>query len=534
MESMYVIQSKKDRGYLLTARGFDTDYRSFVLKTDSAGAVVWAKYYGFNDQGWADMIQQTYDGGCIITSVKRTTNLGAHIIKTDENGNSGCDEKNVSPVVSIQTPTVVVTGINNNIITTTLLPVPSENNPSITVTNICMQSVLSSSVVIKNNLCSGDTTGTAEAYPSGGTSPYTYFWQPGGQTTKKITGLPAGTYTVIVTDFLGTQSMSVVTLTQPPAVTATVTPQQTACGLNNGSAIVIAGGGTGTTYTYIWSIGGQTSAGISGLAAGNYSVMVADTNGCLLSATVSINGSVPITVGTNSAPACGINNGSASAIGSMGTGPYTYSWSPMGGSNSTATGLSSGTYTCTVTDALGCILSASVNAIAYPDPVAGAGANVTILAGDSIVLNATGGGAYVWSPSQDLSCTTCSNPTASPQITTTYCVLVTDSNGCYDNACVTITVDMECGTAYVPTAFSPNGDGKNDLECIYGNCIESLLFIIYDRWGEKVFETSEPNECWDGIYKNKLMNTSVFVYRFDAILINGEKRIQQGNISLIR
>ncbi len=72
------------------------------------------------------------------------------------------------------------------------------------------------------------------------------------------------------------------------------------------------------------------------------------------------------------------------------------------------------------------------------------------------------------------------------------------------------------------------------MECVRGNCIETIYFIIYDRWGEKVFETTDQKICWDGTYKGKLLNTAVFTYYMMATLTSGEKINKKGNISLIR
>jgi gliding motility-associated-like protein len=111
---------------------------------------------------------------------------------------------------------------------------------------------------------------------------------------------------------------------------------------------------------------------------------------------------------------------------------------------------------------------------------------------------------------------------------------VADTSGCKDSACVTITVELPCGEVFVPDAFSPNGDGHNDVECVYGKCIATLYFVIYDRWGNKVFETNDQNQCWDGTYDGKLMNTGEFVYYLNYTLNSGSKVSQKGNITLIR
>jgi gliding motility-associated-like protein len=163
-----------------------------------------------------------------------------------------------------------------------------------------------------------------------------------------------------------------------------------------------------------------------------------------------------------------------------------------------------------------------------------AGADVSMAPGDSTQLGASGLSTYTWTPSTGLSATNIANPIASPTTSITYYVSGTGSNGCIASDSVHITVEIKCGDIFVPTGFSPNNDGENDLECVLGNCIESLQFSIYDRWGEKVFETTDTKICWDGIYKGKLMDNAIFVYYLKAKLANGDEISRKGNISLVR
>jgi gliding motility-associated-like protein len=216
--------------------------------------------------------------------------------------------------------------------------------------------------------------------------------------------------------------------------------------------------------------------------------------------------------------------------------PYTYSWSPSGQTSSTATGLGAGTYTASVTDALGCTSTTTAAVTSAGGPVAGVSANVTITTGSIITLTATGGGTYSWS-------TGASNSpiTVAPSVTTIYCVTVTDANNCSDTACVTVVVEpVDCSSAgelYLPNAFSPNGDGENDaLKIYYGDiqCIKTFELHIYDRWGESVFETTDPNFTWDGYYNGKLEGTAVFVYYMNVALLSGETISRKGNVSLMR
>ena len=92
----------------------------------------------------------------------------------------------------------------------------------------------------------------------------------------------------------------------------------------------------------------------------------------------------------------------------------------------------------------------------------------------------------------------------------------------------------ECGEMFVPNAFSPDNNGENDIEYVYGKCIQKIYFAIYDRWGQKVFETTDMKQGWDGSFKGKEMNTGVFVYYLTATLTTGETVTKKGNISLFR
>lgn len=227
-------------------------------------------------------------------------------------------------------------------------------------------------------------------------------------------------------------------------------------------------------------------------------------------------------------------NGTATVSLSGGTPPYTYSWS-NGQTTATATGLCAGDYYVITTDAAGAYVLSAVT-ITQPPPI-GATASAsatTINAGGNTTLSATGSGTYNWVPATGLSCNTCQTTTASPSVTTEYCVIVTDASGCTDSACVHVAVLDNCEGLFVPNFFSPNGDGNNDVECVYGGCFESMKFSIYDRWGEKVFETTDQSVCWDGTYRGQRLDPGVYVYYIEGTRLTGLPVKISGNITLGR
>lgn len=196
------------------------------------------------------------------------------------------------------------------------------------------------------------------------------------------------------------------------------------------------------------------------------------------------------------------------------------------------------TYTLTViNDSMkGCNCPDSVSkdsiTIKVDDFTGSACCNATILNGQSVVLNSTPATKYVWMPSSSLSCDTCRIVTASPTVTTTYSVTMYDSLGCTSLA--NVTVDVNCGEAFVPTAFSPNNDGQNDVLFVKGPCIQTMDLVIYDRWGEKVFESENVNEGWDGTYKSKPVEVGTYVYYLTATMNDGTTLNKKGNVALVR
>lgn len=194
-----------------------------------------------------------------------------------------------------------------------------------------------------------------------------------------------------------------------------------------------------------------------------------------------------------------------------------------------------GTNTITYTISGSCGDAQSIQIEVTPIPIVTTIADTTIIAGNPVGLITTGtGGNYTWTPSIWLDCDDCESPIATPEDMVTYTVTL-EENGCTASAQVTITVIYE-PVIFVPNIFSPNGDNNNDILYVRGKAIESLTFIVYDRWGEKVFESTSLDEGWDGTFRGKKMNPAVFVYFVEYTFkgIDQEAQILKGDVTLIR
>lgn len=200
------------------------------------------------------------------------------------------------------------------------------------------------------------------------------------------------------------------------------------------------------------------------------------------------------------------------------------------------------TYTVTATDNFNCVFTADVTVNVYNFNGSAFNATVddpVIIAGDTTWVHGTPadpGLSYLWTPATGLSDPDSSSSMATPTETTTYSLLISSGN-CSTTREVTITViDAVCDEPdiYIPNAFTPNGDGKNDLVFVRGNAIDEVYFTIYNRWGEMVFETEDLSIGWDGTFKDRESDPGVFVYYLEARCRGGATFFKKGNITLIR
>jgi uncharacterized repeat protein (TIGR03803 family) len=300
-------------------------------------------------------------------------------------------------------------------------------------------------VSLTNIMCYGDNNGAIAMNVTGGTKPYSFLWSPGGQTVLSINNLGAGSYSFTSTDSNKCVSPITINVTQPPLLKDSIDSlvNVLCSGGNNGSVRIAVHGGV-LPYTYQW-VGKLGQVGIDSLLnnlyAGGYTCTVTDAHSCVTSTSIVIKSPSPLKDSTTyTSTPCTKSTGSAAVV--MVTGgvyPYSYLWSPGSNTNTSDTGLTSGSYTCTITDSNKCIqktivvvpntggprdsIITSTNETCYGQSIGSASAGVK--------------GGYLpyvfkWTPSGG-------NKTAAANLpAATYTFSVTDSIGCVSTATIDI------------------------------------------------------------------------------------------------
>ncbi|MFH0893575.1 MAG: FG-GAP-like repeat-containing protein [Bacteroidota bacterium] len=389
--------------------------------------------------------------------------------------------------------------------------------------------------------CHGDSTGSIQVLSSGGMGTLTYLWSYQNQTGPTLNQIPAGFYSVTVTDSIGCSQVDTVTVVQPSPINIAITSISPAiCNNPNGSATVIANGGT-PGYSYVWP--GATGPSASGLAAGDYIVTVTDASNCQQTLQVTIPsdpGNLVLLVITEP-DHCGQGIGSATAQVSNGVSPITYQWSVPGSNGQTIQNLGEGEYTVSATDVNGC----SVYATFYISNIPGPDAEFTISPPSASISNPTifffdetSGSVTSWQWNfGDLSGSSSQqNPAYSYNQAGTYNVflLVTDAWGCTDTVSKPVHIQDEM-TFYVPNAFTPDADGLNETFGPYGTVLDPdhFEFYIFNRWGEKLFASNNFNQRWDGKYNGRLVEQGVYIWLAIVKEIDGRPQKYEGHVSVI-
>ncbi|CAN5896134.1 hypothetical protein BH11BAC7_BH11BAC7_19510 [soil metagenome] len=498
-----------------------------------------------------------------------------------------------------------------------------------TTVNTFPQIIISTSTT--NATCSFPD-GSAHATATGGTGTLTYQWI-GGPAGPTYANIPAGTYSVIVTDVNGCSDTAIATVSSINNVIPSVAITNVQCFNSNDGSIVTNTSGGAQPYTYSWSPAVSTTNSASSLAPGNYTVTVTDVNGCYgtTTATVTQPATLVVSSAANSSTVCQGSGTQLSATSIGGTPAYTYNWQPgsLTGSTPNVTPASTTTYSVYVTDANGCSDSSTIVITVDAIPVAdfsgdvlsgcaplcvnftnlstisagvitsgtwdfGDGSPIAQLQNSShcyttagiypVTLNVSSSGGCSSSVTFPSYITVLQSPvaafSASPQPTTisnaeitftdhssnaitwnwtfgdltnansmlqnptfTYTeencyqvdLSVTSNNGCTNTSTREICIYPDI-TIYVPNAFTPDGDGLNDvfMPVHMGINPAEFEFWIFDRWGNLVYHTTTPGKGWNGTMKGEPAQVDTYVWKLTATDVLGSLHTEHGIVNLIR
>ena len=384
----------------------------------------------------------------------------------------------------------------------------------------------------------------------------------------------AGTYTVelIISDGITSDTTSTVITVNDCAPTADFSASQT--NICEGDCITFTDLSTNSPTSYSWTFPGGNPLAATGAnpgsicydTAGTYAVTLTVLNQYGYDSLIMTN---YITVGTCLPPTAFITmndtdghicvNNCIDFTYDPGTGgvPDTLDWIFEGGTPSTYSSnnmnevisvcwndtMNTFNVSVAVSNAFG-NSNASDTVFVHAPPTVNAGPDQSVTIGtdgfiDATVVDTAGnfvnGGTFTWSPPTNLSCTECQSSTVlQPLTTNTYTITYEDEYGCIVTDDVLVRVDIVLNIG-VPSAFSPNGDGSNDFLWVKGKIvIETMNFVIYNRYGQKVFETTDIDEGWDGTHNGSELNHGVFVWYLNTTFIDGTTGEFKGNVTLVR
>ena len=360
-------------------------------------------------------------------------------------------------------------------------------------------------------LCNGESTGSVSVTASNGTEPYNYEWST-GDTGPDVIGLPAGTYSITVTDADGSTAEGDATINEPPILELNVTSANAACnGENSGSATALPQGGT-EPYSYAWS-NGETTSEIVGLLAGNYTVIVTDANGCTAEGNALIDEPPAIELTTSSTDVlCNSEStGSVSASASGGTEPYIYEWS-TGDTGPEVTGLPAGIYTVKVADLNDC---SAIAEVFVTEPLV---LEVNLTLSDVLCNGETSGGAfaiaqggtepytYEWSTGD-------TGGAINNLGAGSYDIKVTDANGCEISEPFTIIEPPILEVTVTSNDAACNGENSGSAAAFPQGGVEPYSF----EWsnGET---TSEIDELFAGNYTVTVTDANDCIVEGNALI----------------
>ncbi len=391
--------------------------------------------------------------------------------------------------------------------------------------------------------CNSDDDGYVVASASGFTPPLFFQWSNGlsGTALDSIGGLAVGDYSLTVIDANACSVSVDFAIHSPDDLIAEAEHSDNHCQNECGALISLNPSGGVPPYDIVWN-NGAVGTELANLCSGDYVYTLTDAQGCVFTDTVRIADMdtlrLSLAATENNCPeGCGAT---ISSFASGGSQPYAYLWS-TGATDRNLSDVCCGEYVLEMTDANNCRTQSSIT-VTHTDAFENFSASATperVFDGQQVRLYSSpiAGMFYTWSPAENLTSPHSSSSMATMYQSTLFHVTVSDGHGCKAEDSVLVEVEViNCGRPdiYVPNIFTPNGDGKNDVLFVVGEKIESFSFEVFDRWGERVFATSDLREGWDGTYKGRQCDAAVYFYSLEVRCLGGKRYKEGGDITLIR
>ncbi|MFN8322866.1 MAG: lectin-like protein [Chitinophagales bacterium] len=369
-----------------------------------------------------------------------------------------------------------------------------------------------------------------------------YLWS-NNATGNNINVTQSGSFTLSGQDANGCQytSNTLTVTVNPNPVLSLVNATDESCFAAADAAITVTANSGTPSYSYVWNTTPvQNTATASALSAGSYGVVVYDANQCLDSATYTVQSPAPLLLSVDNvtnATCFGYTDGGAQVSATGGVPPYNFNWS-NGSAGAPLQNVGAATYNITVNDANNCQSSDSV-VVTEPDQI-----TLNSLSFDSIpfgteiglnvnITPANNSYTYSWSPAVYLSCTDCAMPAFSAIHSMEYQVVVTDPNGCSASGEIQVNV-LADKQVFIPNVFTPDGNGQNDVFTVYALNTVYFKLTVFNRWGEKVFDSNNTTIGWDGTYQGKDAYPGVYSYVANITFLDGENRKYKGTVTLLK
>ena len=440
------------------------------------------------------------------------------------------------------------------------LPSNISNCDSVMRLNLFVLDCEIKATIVEDSLnCSDDKNGRFSFTLTNGLWPFTYQWQYLDSLiegridtlfeTISAEGLPAGTYTITVTDQIRNVQEFNVQVKSPDFWSHTSEESDhngfhiSCAGMDDGAIEIFPEGGN-APYTYQWS-NGEITQKIINLSADSFVVTVTDDSNCDYQVLFAVTEPSPLYVEIDSIkPNCdslatGVIN---VVLEEGGVEPYSYAIPGIGmGVRGQFSGLLPGTYDLIVTDDNGCMAAFETDLPGPDIPELEIERNYFSELGDPIKfgIQANVDLEFIeWSTQEGLSCYDCIDPTATPVESTSYTITATSFDGCSTTETLSLNIDKK-RDVYVPNIFSPNGDGLNDRLSVFGGpeVANVMAMRIYSRWGELVYEQSNINVNdelmgWNGTFQGRQVPRGTYIWFIQVSFIDGEVFEYRGTVAL--